>query len=114
MIKQLVIHVNMRSEVLKTYHDAIVGGGHKCGVRIYAAIRQIYYWPQLFRDVEEYAKYCEACQKSKRLTKSATAPLHPLPVTDTFNRWYMDILGPSTTTPDGYKYILVLMDSFSK
>ena len=75
MIKQLVIPVNMRSEVLKTYHDAIVGGGHKCGVRIYAAIRQIYYWPQLYRDVEEYAKYCEACQKSKRLTKSATAPI---------------------------------------
>ena len=26
----------------------------------------------------------------------------------------MDILGPITTTPDGYKYILVLIDSFSK
>lgn len=37
-----------------------------------------------------------------------------MPVEDTFVRLHMDILGPLTTSNEGYKYILLIVDSFSK
>lgn len=41
------------------------------------------------------------------------APLTPMPITDTFHRWHMDIL-ELTTTSENYKYVLLVVDSFSR
>ena len=74
----------MRTDVLKTYYDSLVGGGHQCGDRTYTTIRNKYYWPKMYSDVENYAKHCHQCQLSKRLPQSAWVPLHPSPVVDIF------------------------------
>ena len=55
------------------------------------------------------------CMPAGKATHSCTsAPLHPIPPDDVFARWHMDILGPLKTTKDGYQYILLFVDSFSK
>lgn len=51
---------------------------------------------------------------SKRPTHHAPAPLTPMPIEDRFSRIHMDILGPLTKTTEGHKYILLVVDSFSK
>ena len=107
----------MRQDIIEAHHDCLLGGGHKGPERTYATIRNRYYWPRLYKytEVFDYAQSCDSCQKAKRLPQTPSAPLHPLPVADLFERWHVDILGPlPTTTPDGYKYVLVLVDSFSK
>ena len=113
-IKQLVIPRVMRSSILQAYHDCLLGGGHKGPERTYAAIRAKYYWPRMYTDVFNYAKHCHSCQESKNLVTTPLAPLHPLPVEQLFSRWHIDILGPLTTTTDGFKYVLVIIESFSK
>jgi len=42
------------------------------------------------------------------------ALLQPLPVGDVFSRIHVDILGPLPKTDDGYKYVLLVVDSFTK
>lgn len=67
----------------------------------------------MYRDITEHIESCIACQKAKRSFHAWKAPLTPMPITDTFHRWHMDIL-ELTTTSENYKYVLLVVDSFSR
>ena len=69
-----------------------------------------FYWPGVYRDVEEHCQTCSPCQKSstRRVKK---APLVPLPIMDEpFRRIAMDIVGPLPRSNSGKRYILVICD----
>ena len=69
-----------------------------------------FYWPTVFKDMEEYCQCCERCQKSNP-RKVQPAPLIPLPViTEPFRRIAMDIVGPLPRSRLGNRYILVVCD----
>lgn len=68
----------------------------------------------MYQNVADYIRACDSCQHSKKSTNPHRAPLVNMPVEDTFIRLHMDILGPLTTSNEGYKYILLIVDSFSK
>ena len=68
----------------------------------------------MYKDVHEYVKSCDTCQHSKRQYGSHPAPLQPMSIEGKFERWHMDILGPLTKAQDGSKYILLLVDSFTR
>lgn len=73
-------------------------------------ITQRFYWPTLYKDVEEFCRCCQTCQKSSK-NRVARAPLNPVPiVTEPFQRLAMDIVGPLPRTTSGKRYVLVLCD----
>ena len=111
--KQLAVPTNMRDNVLKSYHDAL-SGGHQGQERTYEAIRLKYFWPKMYSDIQTYVKTCEQCQQAKRYIHQKQALLKPLPIGQTFSRLHIDILGPINKTKEGYRYILMVVDSFSK
>ncbi len=115
LIKQLALPRCLRRQVLNAFHDSVLGGAHQGFERTYLTIKNRYYWPKMYSDIEYYVKSCDACQHAKALSHSKNAPLHPLKVEDTFSRIHVDILGPlPESKPHKYKYILVVIDSFSK
>ena len=64
-------------------------------------------------DVGEWLRQCTTCMKRK----SPAGRRHPLGNIPTGHRWdrtAMDILDVCDPTPDGYRYILVIADYFSK
>ena len=68
--------------------------GHMGKEKTRCRILQRFYWPTLYKDVEEYSKCCMQYQKSnnKRVQR---APLIPLPIVgEPFKRIAMDIIGP--------------------
>ncbi|CAC5410618.1 MLLT1_3 [Mytilus coruscus] len=71
----------------------------------YAAIRNKYFWPSMYSDINQYVKTCEVCQQSKRAFNSKPPPLQPQPTNDIFGRWHMDILSGLPTTKDKYKHV---------
>ena len=111
--KQLAVPSKMRNDVLKSYHDALTGG-HQGQERTYEAIRLKYFWPKLYSDVQTYVKTCEGCQQAKRYIHQKQALLKPLPVGQVFSRLHIDILGPLPKSSEGFRYILMIVDSFSK
>ena len=113
MVKQLVIPLSLRNDILLAYHDALTGG-HQGIERTYQSIRQKYFWTTMYKDIQYYVKSCLSCQQSKRLIHKNKAPLTPLPTEDVHGRWHMDFLGPLKTSKEGYKYILLLVESFSR
>lgn len=111
--KQLAVPHKFRDAVLKSYHDAL-SGGHYGTEKTYEAIRIKFFWPSMYKDIKIYCQSCVPCQEAKRYVHFKKALLQPLPIGDILSRIHMDILGPLVKTDEGYRYILLVVDSFSK
>jgi hypothetical protein len=114
VVKQLAVPKTLRNDVLLSYHEALTGG-HQATERTYQAIRLKYFWPRMFSDIEYYCKSCLDYQQSKRHYHGKKAPLHPLPTESehVFSRLHMDFL-ELKHTKEGYRYVLLITDSFTK
>ncbi len=84
--------------------------GHLGSDKTRQRILRRFYWPTVFKDIEEFCKCCEICQKASS-RKVSPAPLMPLPIiTEPFKKVAMDIVGPLPRSRSGNVYILVLCD----
>ena len=64
--------------------------------------------------MKQYVRSCTGCQKASRNTHSR-APLQPLPcVGEPFEKVAFDIVGPLPRTISGNRYLLTMMDLFTK
>ena len=108
-VEQLVLPKQCREVVLRMGHE-IPLAGHLGTEKTRQRILRRFYWPTLFRDVEQFCKSCINCQKSGN-RKVPKVPLIPLPViSEPFTRIAMDIVGPLPRSSAGHKYILVMCD----
>ena len=109
---QLLIPKAGRQELFLAYHASLFGG-HLAQTRTLAKLSHRFYWSGMSDDVGEWLRQCTICMKRK----SPTGRHHPLGNIPTGHRWdriAMDILDVCDPTPDGYRYILVIDDYFSK
>ena len=67
----------------------------------------------MYQIISKYVTTCDLCQRMETDRKRQPPPLTPMPVEDVFSRWHMDILGPLPKV-NGYQYILLVVDSFSR
>ena len=95
-------------------HECPVGG-HRGVQRTYDRLKMYVTWPGMFHDIEEYIRKCEVCQINKYTGPYVKALFQE---TDTqYQPWdkiYLDTVGPSQITNEGYKYILTCQDNLSK
>ena len=75
---------------------------------------QCCYWYNLRNDVQQLVKMCLECQANKKSSIRPCAALGAMLVGAPFDRLALDYLGPFPVTPRGNRYILVVMDQFSK
>ncbi|KAJ0391676.1 hypothetical protein ATCC90586_007168 [Pythium insidiosum] len=61
---RLVVPPDMRRDVLHVSHKDYQGG-HQGITRTYDRVRGEYYWPRMFRDVEEHVCACVDCATAK-------------------------------------------------
>ena len=104
-IDQIILSRECRKTVLTLAHTIPLGG--HLGKKTAERIMRHFYWPTLFRDVEDYCKSCAECQKSGH-HRVRRAPMVPLPIQ--FERIAMDIVGPLPRSHAGHRYILVVCD----
>ena len=108
-----IVPMSMSNQIMHEHHDALVGGGHQGFDRTYSLIRQKYYWPRMFTELQAYIKSCDPCQKAKGPHHKTSPPLTPMPLVSKFHRWHMDILELSKTD-NGYRYVLLMVDSLTR
>jgi len=65
----------------------------------------------MYVSVHEYVSTCVECQKTKTSPYRKKAPLSPLPIWPPFSRIHVDHIGPLPVSPDGYRYLLVVIDA---
>jgi len=86
--------------------------GHLGTDAMYYKIAERYYWDQMYRDVQEYVKTCETCQKRQRGRRKE--PLHPIQIGRSFERIGIDLVGPLLITTRTNRYIIVATDYLTR
>ena len=109
MYTQLVVPTKLRDEVLKTAHDGIMAG--HLGIRRMTD-RIPFFWPKVRRDVQQYCKICDICQKTVPKGKVCQLPLGKMPLIETpFSRIATYIVGPiNPPSNNGNRFILTVVD----
>ena len=113
--KLIYIPKSLQDQVLKLYHDhptAAHFGFH----RTWSKLRNLCYWRGIRASIHTYIQSCEKCaQFNIRRTK---APGHLKPIeypSGPLELVSMDYWGPTSFgTPNGNKYVLVIIDHFTK
>uniref|UniRef100_A0A3B3V397 Integrase catalytic domain-containing protein n=1 Tax=Poecilia latipinna TaxID=48699 RepID=A0A3B3V397_9TELE len=66
------------------------------------------------KDVWAYIKACVTCQKYKPDNKKPAGLMQPTPVTEAWEKIGVDLMGPLPRSKNGNKYLLVIIDYFTK
>ena len=108
-VDQIVLPKQCRREVLQLAHTVPLGG-HLGKKKTTACVMRRFYWPTLHRDVSDFCRSCEQCQKSSH-QKVPRAPMVPLPIIgEPFERIAMDVVGPLPRSRGGHRYVLAICD----
>lgn len=102
----------MRKSLLVTAHDL---SGHPAMDRTMGNLLQDFWFPGMKRYVRQHLHMCFECLLAKNPRGKRSGLLYPIPVgRRPFEIVHMDHVGPFVTTMTGNRYILVLVDNFTK
>jgi hypothetical protein len=102
-----------KTYVIRKFHDTPIGG-HSGVLQTYERVAANFYWVGMKRDIRNYIKQCDVCQRNKHDTLSPAELLQPLPIP---NRVWEDIsLDFIERLPisNGFSVILVVVDRLTK
>ena len=111
--QQLLIPRSLVKDVIRAEHSSPLAA-HPGGSRMYQTLRDQYYWPSLAANVFGCVTACPTCAKKHLMGTQSTAPMRLFAATEPFAALAIDLLGPFPRTPEGYEYILVICDRFTK
>ena len=110
---QVVLPATLKHRVLRLAHYH-VQSGHPGQTRMHNRVRRTLYWPHMAADIALTVRECEHCAKNRiRLLKQANK-MRLFPATTPLECCAIDILGPLPKSPDGYRFLLVVTDRFTK
>lgn len=108
---KVVIPSALRQSVLHWGHDVMHHGGR----RMKSRILQHFWWPKMNNDILRFARCCTACMKRKRSRSfKGTGKMKLFSALRPFEQISVDIVGPMPITNEGYRYIVTMIDKFSR
>jgi transposase InsO family protein len=109
----LFVPATMRNKVIGLCHDDLFTA-HQGITRTQQMLTERFYWPACAKSVESYVKTCHVCAERKN-GRHAKVPLMGMPVPTAPMQFIgMDIVGPYNVTEKGNKYILTVVDYFTR
>ena len=104
-------------DVIAKCHGGICGhGGVERTLRLIKdQVPASEHWPNMRRDIRQYIHTCPACQfmQPSKMLIATTAPYN-MSVHSPMDRINIDTIGPLPEDADGNKYIIVIIDMFSR
>ena len=87
-----------------TLHTPFLLDSHLAKKQTARPVMKCFYWPTLFKDADDFCRSCEECQKYTQ--RQGPMP----PVTTSFERIAINIVGPLPCSRSGNRYVLVMCD----
>ena len=109
---QLVVPVRERQDLIRRFHDSFFAVHLGATHTIFRLLDRVY-WPSLRRDVRTYIASCTICL-ARKSPCPRRAPMGHVEVGHRWERVAMDLLDMSVTTARGNRYVLVMVDCFSR
>ncbi|GKE26681.1 reverse transcriptase domain-containing protein, partial [Tanacetum coccineum] len=112
MIRRCISGPETRT-ILDQCHHGPTGGHYGPNITAKKVLDLGFYWPTIIKEAHTLVRLCEACQKTRNISKRDEMPLNNIQVCEIFDIWGIDFMGPF---PKSYKfeYILVVVDYVSK
>ena len=110
---QLVVPMSQRKIVLAELHEGVTGG-HLGQEKTLMKLKERFYWPGHWNDVQNWCNTCAACISRKTTAPKQRASLQSILVGQPMQLVAVDILGPLPESGNGNSYILVVGDYFTR
>lgn len=110
---QLIPPPERRTILIRLAHEGLTGG-HLGIRRTLAQLQLRAYWPGWKEDVELQLKRCVECAQYMRSKPPHQGPLQTFLVGEPMECLGIDVTGPHPTSTKGHKYILTVIDHFSR
>ena len=100
--------------VLTEVHEGICE--NHIGARALAGkvLRQGYYWPTILKDATDLVKKCRVYKEHTKISRLPSEPLTSITSPWPFQQWGLDILGPLPLGKGQCKFIIFVVDYFTK
>ena len=104
----------LKEHIMRECHDAPLAG-HPGFERTLEAVQRTFWWPAITRDVREYVRTCELCQRNKPSNRSPQGLLQPLAIpAEKWQSVSIDFIAALPKTPRGFDAIAVFVDRLTK
>jgi len=107
---KLITDTNEKVKLILEAH----GIGHEGYNKTYQRLRKSYYWNNMINDIKRIISKCEQCQLNRPKAYPEPTEDIPIKVEGPFTHLGLDIIGPLEKTSNNNKYILVIVDYFTK
>lgn len=103
-----------RENILNRFHTDELYGGHCGSKKLYAKIKEHFFWRNMTRDISNFVKNCHICKLSKPNPRTREA----LQLTETpqkpFELLQIDTIGPLPKSNSGNVYAITIINEMSK
>ncbi|GKC35222.1 putative nucleotidyltransferase, ribonuclease H [Tanacetum coccineum] len=99
--------------ILDQCHHGPTDGHYGPNVTAKKVLDSGFYWPTIIKEAHTLVRLCEACQKTRNISKRDEMPLNNIQVCEIFDIWGIDFMGPFPKSHK-FEYILVAVDYVSK
>lgn len=111
--KLIVVPKSKIAAILEEFHNG-PSGGHLGITKTLEKIKQRFYWVNCRQSVAEWIHNCDQCMAAKGPKTRSKGRLQQYNTGAPFERVAMDVAGPFPTSNAGNRYVLVVIDYFSK
>ena len=112
-INLVVLPKSLKKDILFSMHDDLLAG-HQGVTRTLYRIKTRYYWPRLDKSVRKYVNSCKTCQHRKLKIGKPDGLMKPIICLTPFEIVAIDILGPFPLSSNKKKYIIIMIDLYSR
>ncbi|XP_030950110.1 uncharacterized protein LOC115974023 [Quercus lobata] len=110
----LCVHPEAAELILEELHEGICGSHTEGRSLSHRALTQGYWWPSMKKEVVDYVKRCDQCQRFAPSIHQPGGELNPMSSPWPFAQWGLDILGPFPKATGNRRFLLVSTDYFTK
>ncbi|GKD09514.1 reverse transcriptase domain-containing protein, partial [Tanacetum coccineum] len=99
--------------ILDQCHHGPTGGHYGPNTTTKKVLDSGFYWPTIIKEAHTLFCLCEACQKTRNISKHDEMPLNSIQVCEVFDIWGINFMGPFSKSYK-FEYILVAVYYVSK
>ena len=100
-----------REQLVRHVHEEL---GHFRVQHTHNLLQGQYWWRGMHTHVQQFVAKCMWCDRVRISLDTPSPQLHPLPIMGLGYRWSLDFAGPLSLTIRHNKYVLVMVEHFSK
>ncbi|GFY24263.1 retrovirus-related Pol polyprotein from transposon 297 [Trichonephila clavipes] len=113
VVKLIVVPEKLRDPIKSLCHEGT--SAHLGITKSKDKLNRYFYWPNCYRDMEQFVKTCDQCQRAGKPNDKKKAPLKLVPVIrEVFTKLNIDACGPLPITSKGNRYLITAICMSSK